>query len=114
MIGKVHEKTLPALRLLEKEGFSCRGYVDIFDAGPTVECDVRNIESVRHSQRCTVTIGEPGNGRDCIISNSSFESFRAVVGKVALDEENAVALIDAEMAEALQVKNGDQVRLIAQ
>ncbi len=64
MIGKVHEKTLPALRLLEKEGFSCRGYVDIFDAGPTVECDVRNIESVRHSQRCTVTIGEPGNGRD--------------------------------------------------
>jgi len=114
VIGKVHEKTLPALRLLEKEGFSCRGYVDIFDAGPTVECDVRNIESVRHSQRCTVTIGEPGNGRDCIISNSSFESFRAVVGKVALDEENAVALIDAEMAEALQVKNGDQVRLIAQ
>jgi len=114
VIGKVHEKTLPALRLLEKEGFSCRGYVDIFDAGPTVECDVRNIESVRHSQRCTVTIGEPGNGRDCIISNSSFESFRAVVGKVALDEENAVALIDAEMAEALQVKNGDQVRLITQ
>lgn len=114
VIGEVHEKTRPALRLLEKEGFSCRGYVDIFDAGPTVECDIRNIESVRHSQRCTVAIGEPGNGRDCIIGNASFENFRAVVGKVALDSENEVALMSADMAEALQVQNGDQVRLIAQ
>ncbi|GAB3534096.1 arginine N-succinyltransferase [Photobacterium proteolyticum] len=114
VIGEVHEKTRPALRLLEKEGFSCRGYVDIFDAGPTVECDTRNIESVRHSQRCTVVIGESATGKDCIISNSSFENFRAVVGKVVLDEEKAIAQMDAEMAEALQVKNGDQVRLIAQ
>ncbi|MCW8329654.1 arginine N-succinyltransferase [Photobacterium sp. SDRW27] len=114
VIGEVHEKTRPALRLLEQEGFSCRGYVDIFDAGPTVECDVRNIESVRHSQRCTVVIGEPGNGRDCIISNTSFENFRAVVGKVGLDSDKEEALMSAEMAEALQVQNGDQVRLIAQ
>ena len=37
VIGKVHKKTEPALRLLQEEGFSCRGYVDIFDGGPTVE-----------------------------------------------------------------------------
>ncbi|MCT7653681.1 arginine N-succinyltransferase [Oceanimonas sp. NS1] len=36
VIGKTHEKTRPALHLLEEEGFSWRGYVDIFDAGPSV------------------------------------------------------------------------------
>ena len=114
VIGQVHEKTRPALRLLEQEGFSCRGYVDIFDAGPTVECDVRNIESVRHSRRCEVIIGKPGKGRDCIISNTSFEHFRAVAGKVALDDQTGQVVMDAEMAQALQVQPGDQVRLIEQ
>ncbi|MEH6532645.1 MAG: arginine N-succinyltransferase [Photobacterium frigidiphilum] len=114
VIGQVHEKTRPALRLLEKEGFCCRGYVDIFDAGPTVECDVRNIESVRHSITCTVEIGEPNSGKDFIISNGSFDGFRAVVGKVKVDEQNNIAQVTTEMAAALQVKNGDHVRLIEQ
>ena len=112
VIGQVHEKTRPALRLLEKEGFTCRGYVDIFDAGPTVECDVRNIESVRHSQVCRVEIGQPLGQADCIVSNTSFTHFRAVVDKV--DVLNGTALMSAEAAKALDVKHGDQVRLIAQ
>ena len=112
VIGQVHEKTRPALRLLEKEGFTCRGYVDIFDAGPTVECDVRNIESVRHSQLCRVEIGQPTGQADSIISNTSFTHFRAVVDKV--DVLNGTALMSAEAAKALDVKQGDQVRLIAQ
>ncbi|PSW11894.1 arginine N-succinyltransferase [Photobacterium rosenbergii] len=112
VIGQVHEKTRPALRLLEKEGFTCRGYVDIFDAGPTVECDVRNIESVRHSQLCRVEIGQPTGQADNIVSNTSFTHFRAVVDKV--DVLNGTALISAEAAKALDVKQGDQVRLIAQ
>ena len=33
VIGKVHDKTEPALRLLKSEGFSWKRYVDIFDAG---------------------------------------------------------------------------------
>ncbi|PSU33044.1 arginine N-succinyltransferase [Photobacterium lutimaris] len=112
VIGQVHDKTRPALRLLEKEGFTCRGYVDIFDAGPTVECDVKNIESVRHSQVCRVEIGQPTAQTDCIVSNSSFTHFRAVVDKV--DVLNGTALMSAAAAKALDVKQGDQVRLIAQ
>ncbi|MGF1699939.1 arginine N-succinyltransferase [Photobacterium makurazakiensis] len=112
VIGEVHEKTRPALRLLEKEGFTCRGYVDIFDAGPTVECDIRNIESVRHSKLCYVEVGLPAKSQDCIVSNTSFSQFRAVAGKVGIEGDNAV--ISAEMAQALQVQHGDQVRLITQ
>ena len=58
MIGKVHTKTKPALQLLEQEGFSCRGYVDIFDAGPTVEAQLQNIRTAQASRRMPVKIVE--------------------------------------------------------
>ena len=63
VIGKTHEKTRPALKMLQDEGFVNRGYVDIFDAGPTVECEVKNIRSVRRSQKLAVLVGEPIGGR---------------------------------------------------
>ena len=47
VISHVHEKTKPALRLLEKEGFQHIGYVDIFDAGPTVESQLKDVSSVK-------------------------------------------------------------------
>ena len=37
VIREPHPNTRPALSLLESEGFRCEGYVDIFDAGPTVQ-----------------------------------------------------------------------------
>ena len=52
VINKVHTKTVPALRLLEAEGFARRGYVDIFDGGPTVEATRTSIKTVRESNKC--------------------------------------------------------------
>ncbi len=40
--------------ILEKEGFSWRGSVDIFDAGPVLEADTDQIRAVRDSQRLPV------------------------------------------------------------
>ncbi len=34
VIGKVHESTLPARKMLKDRGFRYQGYVDIFDGGP--------------------------------------------------------------------------------
>ena len=36
VIAQVHPQTKPAVRVLESEGMSYQGYVDIFDAGPTL------------------------------------------------------------------------------
>src|SRR6187455_3589852 len=49
-IGAVHADTEPARRMLESEGFRYEGYVDIFDAGPTVEAYRDNIRAVRESR----------------------------------------------------------------
>lgn len=47
VIGQVHPDTEPALAMLKSEGFSYQGYVDIFDAGPAIECETGR--SVRYA-----------------------------------------------------------------
>ncbi len=113
VIGQVHENTKPALSLLEREGFTCRNYVDIFDGGPTVECDVKNIESVRHSFRAKVEIREHSSDINYLISNTSFEHFRAVTTKAAYDQASDCVILAPDAAKALQVEQGDMVRMLA-
>lgn len=112
VIGKVHQNTIPAMKLLEKEGFVCRDYVDIFDAGPTVECSFNNIESIRNSFRARVEIGEHFELHTYLIANTSFENFRAVVSKAKYDEEKQIVTLSQEVSDALEIKDNEFVRLL--
>jgi arginine N-succinyltransferase len=47
VIGRPHEKSLPAYRLLMGEDFLDDGYCDIFDAGPTVHARTDHIATIR-------------------------------------------------------------------
>src|SRR5690554_7336923 len=49
VIGRVHDNTRPALKMLEAEGFNFNGMVDIFDGGPVVEAFIYNIRSICES-----------------------------------------------------------------
>lgn len=49
VIGKPHPGSLPAKAMLEKEGFVFDGYVDIFDAGPTLHIRTDEIRTIRES-----------------------------------------------------------------
>lgn len=111
VIGKVHNKTQPALRLLKSEGFSWKRYVDIFDAGPTVEADVSQIHTVRDSNNYTVEIVENIVEKEFIlIANRSVKNFRATAIKATLDRRNLVLQIPSKVAASLLVGAGDQVR----
>jgi arginine N-succinyltransferase len=111
VIGKVHDKTKPALALLEKEGFSSRGYVDIFDAGPTVEARVEHIRSVRNSQRLQVTIGAVAKGQPFLISNTKLVDYRATWLVLDVNEHSEQVTLPSEVAAALLVCEGDWVRV---
>ena len=113
VINEVHPNTVPALKLLEAEGFSRRGYVDIFDAGPTVESTKDNIKSVKQSQRCRVIIDEVQADNRYIICNSQVEGFRATQASLLLRETAQQVVISQETANALQVEENDWVRIIA-
>ncbi|OUR59836.1 arginine N-succinyltransferase [Colwellia sp. 39_35_sub15_T18] len=116
VINKVHHNTVPALRLLEAEGFSRRGYVDIFDGGPTVEAERSQIRAVRESNRYQVLVddayGEDSNQK-YIICNTNVANFRATQVKLTLRETANQVVITADVAQALQVQQGDWVRLLS-
>ncbi len=112
VINKVHEKTVPALRLLEAEGFSRRGYVDIFDAGPTVEAQAHSVKTINESKKCQVLIGDVTSDDKFIICNTQVADFKAIQAPLSLRETANQAMISAETADALNVKEGDWIRLI--
>lgn len=72
VLSQVHNQTQPALRILESEGFQHKGFIDLLDAGPTVECALDDIRSVRSSSACRVRIDEPYTGTDTE-TGSSYE-----------------------------------------
>ncbi|MBE7214019.1 arginine N-succinyltransferase [Shewanella benthica] len=114
VIGEVHANTRPALNLLQAEGFRCRGYVDIFDGGPTVECNLSDIRSVRESRLLTITIGDaPESDFSFIISNTQLANYRATSAKLLLTEDSDVVTVSPELAAGLLLSEGEQIRVLA-
>ena len=113
VIGKTHELTKPALTMLEGEGFRHSGHVDIFDAGPTVECDVNDIGAIAKSQLFNVEIGDKVDKSAPIwlVANTSHTTFRAMLVPAAFAGE--LFLLSADAANALAVKVGDSIRAVS-
>ncbi|WP_019676622.1 arginine N-succinyltransferase [Arsukibacterium perlucidum] len=117
VIGQVHENTKPALRMLEKEGFSHRGYIDLFDAGPTVEAPLHQIKSVAASRKVPVKVAataEDAQGEFTLaVANTAIRDFRASFGKAArYDEVSNSLIISPQLAEVLQLSDGGMARFI--
>jgi len=115
VINKVHRNTVPALRLLEAEGFSRRGYVDIFDAGPTLEAERNQIRAVRESDKYQVLIDDACSSKTnqkYIVCNTKIAEFRAIQIKLTLRKTANQVVLTNDVAQALQVQQGDWVRLL--
>tara|TARA_B100000780_G_scaffold274026_1_gene238446 strand:- start:163 stop:651 length:489 start_codon:yes stop_codon:yes gene_type:complete len=113
VISYVHEKTPPALRLLEKEGFQHIGYVDIFDAGPTVEARLKDVSSFKNSSVLKVKIAQPETDAELfLISNTELHNFRSSIVAVSFDDHSQ-AIISPETAQGLQLQDEHECRLIA-
>jgi len=108
VMGKVHEQTEPALHLLEQEGFRYQGYIDIFDGGPSVEAPLDEIRTIRRAQVVTVFIGKPLQGAPCLIANTQLDAFRCAYAEIAI--KNGHITLPPELAKALDVDSGDEVR----
>jgi len=108
VIGKVHPDTEPALELLKKEGFAYKDYVDIFDAGPTIEVESEDIDTIKRSQPLTIgKIGSVNSDDSFLIGNQKVSDYRAVL--VHAEKYNSELTIDTAAAELLGVKVGDKV-----
>ncbi|MBH5323144.1 arginine N-succinyltransferase [Aurantiacibacter sediminis] len=107
VIGLPHPSGRAAMRMLENEGFSYQGYVDIFDGGPTMlaETDkVGAIANAHHGQVESVTLEK---GEKALIATGRFADFRCCYGARELRGDSVA--IDAQAAELLRVGEGDDV-----
>ncbi|MFS0826337.1 arginine N-succinyltransferase [Pseudomonas phoenicis] len=111
VIGRVHEDTEPALAMLEREGFTYQGYVDIFDAGPAVECETARIRAVRDSQTLVLAVGTPGDdATPYLIHNRQREDCRITAAPARLAAGTLV--VDPPTAKRLRLGAGDSVRAV--
>jgi arginine N-succinyltransferase len=110
VIGKVHEKTAPALKILQGEGFRLQNMVDIFDAGPVVSCPRDEIRTARESIKAPIAeiIDKSIDSPPYVVSNARRE-FRACQCNLAFDGQGGVFLTSS-VAEALNADAGDNVR----
>ncbi|QDF66084.1 arginine N-succinyltransferase [Shewanella sp. SNU WT4] len=119
VIGEVHANTRPAVRLLHAEGFRHRGYVDIFDGGPTVECHLSDIRAVCESRLVSVNIVTNNDApisapvKSYIVSTIRLDNFRVCEAKLAITDDLQTVDISPELASALLLQDGETIRILA-
>jgi arginine N-succinyltransferase len=110
VIGQVHESSKPALKNLEAEGFRFNDMVDIFDAGPCVECARDQIRTVRQSRTAVVEdiAAEKIESPTYMIGRRG-GLFRACIGPLRIGPGER-ARLSGQCAAALEVQVGGQIR----
>lgn len=111
-LGNVHPATEPARAMLESEGFRYQGYVDIFDAGPSLECSLSDIRAVRYSTvyQSLAVAAAPKNGTPWLVSNRSLTDFRVTLA-ITRPLEDSLPLT-SDVLQRLNLENGASIRAV--
>lgn len=110
VIGKPHQSSIPAMNILLREGFRYNHYVDIFDAGPTIEAPRDQIRTVACSKMATLkNMSDEVSGHRYLIANTTL-NYRATIGHIMLNEEQTSCIISKDTADLLQLNCGDLLR----
>lgn len=111
VIGQPNVKGKPALTMLNNEGFRWNGHVDIFDAAPSVDTKIDDIESIKRSASAEVIgISEYEGDARAMLVTSDIESFKSCTTTVSV-EKGGVRLPRTTL-KALNIELGDRVRYL--
>lgn len=108
VIGLPHARTLPAKKMLQKQGFQQSDYLDLLDAGPHFFAPTSEIHAVRESRtvplrelRSTLT-----SETRAIVANTQLD-FRACVSQIEIEKGHAILPI--QTGSVLNVDIGDEI-----
>lgn len=112
VVGKVHELTEPAKKILEQEGFEFSGLVGIFEPGPVLKAQTNNVRALKESKVLKIKAIEESeiDSPVFVISNSGVRDFKACLGKAIIEQDEVT--ISAVTATALKLKLGENIRLV--
>ncbi|MEL0638029.1 arginine N-succinyltransferase [Marinomonas sp. TI.3.20] len=111
VIGVLHEDSEKSTDILLDEGFEFRGYVDIFDAGPTLEARAENLTTISQ-QRIGKALIQPDalQGKMHLISAGHLEDFRVTAAKA--EPQVAGLAIETNTQERLQISSGSRIQWV--
>ena len=105
VIGKPHPTSQYAMRMLAAEGFEYERCVDIFDGGPSVECRLDRIRTVRMARTLKVVIGDEADPGKELVANAS-GPFAALIASGPVTAETVT--ITRGQADRLDLGEGDE------
>jgi len=111
-IGKVHEKTKPAMSFLLSQGFKPDGHVDIFDAGPRIQAKTSEIKTIKESKQAKLKAIVESLDTSCkehLISNSDID-FRLMQAKLRIEEDGLS--VEKATADLLKLETGSKLRYL--
>jgi len=108
VIGNPHPHTIPAKKILEKQGFKQSDYLDIFDGGPHYYAPTEEIKTIRESQKAPVRelSSTLTSETRAIVSNTKHD-FRACISPIRLENERAILPI--QVGKTLNVDIGEEI-----
>lgn len=101
-----------AKALLEAEGFRYERLVDLFDAGPIMRADIKQLKTVTQMKKAAITIkaDESKGNHKTILSNGKWNGFRVT----RIMSQDHSPLCDEHVARHLSIRSGDQVAYVFQ
>ena len=111
VIGQSHPEAAPALAMLRSQGFHFNQVVDIFDAGPSVEAFVDQIDVVRSAQYMSGAEFVAHASLDVgLVAAAQFDRFAATQFDGADDRSTALKRIGVSDAEGVLVYTRNEKR----
>lgn len=115
VIGKAHQNTLPALKILESEGFEAGASVDIFDGGPKVSCLTSSIRTIHDSKTARIMQSDsmPKNFTELfLVCNDELKQFRVLCVPAQVSQDNHALSLSTHDVMRLQYRRADAVRYV--
>ncbi len=110
-IGVVHEESDKSAEILLEEGFQFRNYVDIFDAGPTVESRLHDIHTVANSKLGQASVEDDLSSAPMhLIATGELGDFRATAAPAY--DSHAGITIETATQQRLKILEGDKIQWI--
>ena len=112
VIGLPHPNGRAAMRMLETEGFTNPGYIDIFDGGPTMIGQINSLKTIAQAQDVPLSGLHDKGGEKRLVATGRLADFRCTYGFVREGEDGRVSL-DRESAAILALEQGQGFTMVA-
>lgn len=115
VIGKPFAASVPALKMLKSEGFRHQGYIDVFDAGPTMQAELGQIRTVVQSKFAKleriINESELRDKSRHMIATARMPDIGFAYVPIEVTSEEGIALTQ-QAADILKISIGDGVRYL--